>query len=82
MVVKKEVVFSKNSVIIKIENKLDDKPVGMKRKPGGGRKKSKSKLEDDVLFKKLRMGEDVLRNQRQEDNLSAMKEGITWHIWS
>ena len=35
------------------------------RKPGGGRKRSASKVKDDNLVKRLKVGESVERNERQ-----------------
>ena len=43
-----------------------------KRKPGGRRKRSVSKVEDDNLVKRLKVGESVEQNERQTKMLDDL----------
>ena len=53
------------------------------RKRGGGRKRSATKVEDEHLVKRLKMGENVERNERQIKHLEELNQGIclidTWY---
>ncbi|XP_078374490.1 uncharacterized protein LOC144658037 [Oculina patagonica] len=72
-VLKREVVFAKDSPVIKITLAADSgasssqtsEQQQRKRQQGGGRKRSATKLEDDKLVKRLKLGETVARNERQ-----------------
>lgn len=49
-----------------------------KRKPGGGRKRSASKVEEDNLVKSLKVGESVERNERQTKMLDDLNLGMCY----
>lgn len=49
-----------------------------KRKPGRGRKRSASKVEDDNLVKRLKVGESVERNERQTKMLDDLNLGMCY----
>ena len=49
-----------------------------KRKPGGGRKRSASKVEEDYLVKSLKVGESVERNERQTKMLDDLNLGMCY----
>ena len=49
-----------------------------KRKPGGGRKRSASKVEEDYLVKSLKVGESVERNERQTKMLNDLNLGMCY----
>lgn len=69
-VLKREVVFTKDSPVIKIELAADSgassgqTKVQQKRKRqlGGGRKRPATKLDDEKLVKRLKSGESVARD--------------------
>ena len=45
-------------------------------KQGGGRKRSASKVEDDNLVKRLKVGKSVERNERQTKMLDDLNLGM------
>lgn len=49
-----------------------------KRKPGGGRKRSASKVDDDNLVRRLKVGESVERNERQTKMLDVLNLGMCY----
>ena len=77
-VLKKEIVFSKDSPVINITVAGSEEQQKSKRKPGGGRKRSASKVEDDNLVKRLKVGESVERNERQTKMLDDLNLGMCY----
>ena len=75
-VLKKEIVFSKDSPVVNITVAGTEEQQKTKRKPGGGRKRSASKVEDDKLVKRLKVGESVERNERQTKMLDDLNLGM------
>ena len=49
-----------------------------KRKPGGGRKRSASKVQDDNLVKCLKVGESVEQNEQQTKMLDDLNLGMCY----
>ena len=92
-VLKKEVIFASESPVIKItvaetavdnfanthlaSSSQDKEEVKGRRKPGGGRKRSAAKLDDDQLVKRLKMGETITRNERQMKMLEDLNQGMS-----
>lgn len=88
-VIKREVVFAKDSPVIKITLAADSGDSGAsssqtseqqqrKQQQGGGRKRSATKLEDDKLVKRLKLGESVARNERQLKMLEDLNLGTLY----
>lgn len=83
-VIKREVVFAKDSPVIKITLAADTGDSGAsssqtsEQQQGGGRKRSATKLEDDKLVKRLRLGESVARNERQLKMLEDLNLGTLY----
>ncbi|XP_076100230.1 uncharacterized protein LOC143069466 [Mytilus galloprovincialis] len=79
-VLKKEVVFSKNSPVIQL-NLVSTSGVQQKKSPVTvkkcGRRKAEKTVEDENLFKKMKLGETVQRNPRQEKDFIIMKESAS-----
>lgn len=78
-VLKREVVFTKDSPVIKIElaassgqTKVQQK---RKRQLGAGRKRPATKLDDEKLVKRLKSGESVARDERQMKMLDYLNLG-------
>ena len=75
-VLKREVVFAKDSPVIKITFAVDtgasSEQQKRKNQPGGGRKRSITKSGDDKLVKRLKLGESVSRNERQMKLLDSL----------
>lgn len=82
-VLKREVVFTKDSPVIKIELAADSgassgqTKVQQKRKRqlGAGRKRPATKLDDEKLVKQLKSGESVARDERQMKMLDYLNLG-------
>lgn len=86
-VIKREVVFAKDSPVIKITLAADSGDSGdsgasssqtSEQQQGGGRKRSATKLEDDKLVKRLKLGESVARNERQLKMLEDLNLGTLY----
>lgn len=75
-VLKKEIAFSKDSPVVNITVAGTEEQEKSKRKPVGGRKRSASKVEDDNLVKRLKVGESVERNERQTKMLDDLNLGM------
>ena len=75
-VLKREVVFAKDSPVFKITFAADSgassEQQKRKRQPGGGRKRSITKSDDDKLVKRLKLGESVSRNETQMKLLDGL----------
>lgn len=71
--------FAKGAPIIKVcvaggdEEPATSRSAREKGKPG--RKRSAAKEEDEQLVKKIKLGKDVERNERQIKNLEEMNKG-------
>ena len=92
-VLKKEIVFAKEFPVIKV-TAVDKETTGRsqnqnnirkgsqqnnQRETEGGRKRSATKLEDEHFVKRLKMAENVKKNERQIKHMEELNQGI-WVI--
>ena len=74
-VLAKETAFQKKCPVINVVPITQSEARTVTRRPGGGRKRSKSTVEDLDLIKKLKKGDTVERNERQARLLEEMHKG-------
>ena len=79
-VLKREVVFEKESAVIKRTFAADSGASSEQQKrkiqPGGGRKRSSTKSDDNKLVKRLKLAKSVSRNERQMKLLDDLNLGM------